>query len=53
MAVLVPVYRMKYSPSKSLDFCAGALVLTLIGWWTENRIQLSLPAGGMLRLQLF
>jgi hypothetical protein len=48
MAVLVPVYWMKYGPTNFLYFCDVALFLTLAGVWTENRLLLSLPAVGIL-----
>jgi hypothetical protein len=53
MAVLVPVYWLKYGPTNFLYFCDVALFLTLIGLWTENRLLLSLPAVGILLPQLF
>lgn len=48
MAVLVPVYWMKYGPTNFLYFCDVALFLTLAGLWTENRLLLSLSAVGIL-----
>jgi hypothetical protein len=48
MAVLVPVYWMKYGPTNFLYFCDVALFLTLVGLWTESRLLLSLSAVGIL-----
>ena len=48
MAVLVPVYWVKYGPTNFLYFCDVALFLTLAGLWTENRLLVSLPAVGIL-----
>jgi hypothetical protein len=41
MAVLVPVYWVKWGPTNFLYFCDMALFLTLIALWTEH----PLPAG--------
>lgn len=48
LAVLVPVYWVKYGPTNFLYFCDLALFLTLAGIWTENRLLVSLPAVGIL-----
>ena len=48
MAVLLPVYLANYGPTNFLYFCDIALLLTLAGIWTENRLLVSLPAVGIL-----
>lgn len=48
MAVLVPVYLKNYGPTNFLYFCDVALILTLIGVWTENRLLISMCAVGIL-----
>ena len=48
MAVLIPVYLTNYGPTNFLYFCDIALLLTLAGIWTENRLLASLPAVGIL-----
>jgi hypothetical protein len=48
MAVLTPVYLANYGPTNFLYFCDIALLLTLAGIWTENRLLVSLPAVGIL-----
>jgi len=48
LAVLVPVYWIKYGPTNFLYFCDLALFLTLAGIWTENRLLISMPAVGIL-----
>jgi hypothetical protein len=48
MAVLVPVYVANYGPTNFLYFCDIALLLTLAGIWTGNRLLVSLPAVGIL-----
>jgi hypothetical protein len=48
MAVLIPVYLTNYGPINFLYFCDIALLLTLAGIWTENRLLVSLPAVGIL-----
>jgi hypothetical protein len=48
MAVLIPVYLTNYGPTNFLYFCDIALLLTLAGIWTENRLLVSLPAVGIL-----
>ena len=53
MAVLVPVYWHHYGPTNFLYFCDVALILTLVGVWTESALLISLPAVGILLPQLF
>lgn len=48
MAVLVPVYWANYGPANFLYFCDVALLITLAGIWTENKLLVSLPAVGIL-----
>jgi hypothetical protein len=48
MAVLLPVYLASYGPTNFLYFGDIALLLTLAGIWTENRLLISLPAVGIL-----
>src|SRR5579862_9665378 len=48
MAVLIPVYLANYGPTNFLYFCDIALLLTLVGVWTENRLLVSLPTVGIL-----
>jgi hypothetical protein len=48
MAVLIPVYWANYGPTNFLYFCDVALLLTLAGVWTENRLLISMPAVGIL-----
>jgi hypothetical protein len=51
MAVLIPVYWYHYGPTNFLYFCDVALILTLIGLWTENALLLSMCAVGILAPQ--
>jgi hypothetical protein len=48
MVVLVPVYWHYYGPTNFLYFCDMALILTLIGIWTENALLISMCAVGIL-----
>lgn len=48
MAVLIPFYWKTYGPSNFLYFCDVALILTLVGIWTENKLLISLSAVGIL-----
>lgn len=52
MAVLVPVYLTHYGPTNFLYFCDIALILTLIGLWTESALLISICAVGILAPQL-
>ena len=52
MAVLVPVYWTNYGPTNFLYFCDVALLLTLVGLWTENRLLVSMSAVGILLPQM-
>ena len=52
MAVLVPVYWMNYGPTNFLYFCDVALLLTLVGIWTESRLLVSMSAVGILLPQM-
>jgi hypothetical protein len=52
MAVLIPVYLANYGPTNFLYFCDIALLLTLVGVWTENKLLVSLPAVGILIPQM-
>ena len=51
MAVLIPVYWSNYGPSNFLYFCDVALLLTLAGLWSENRLLISMSAVGILAPQ--
>lgn len=51
MAVLIPVYWIHYGPTNFLFFCDVALILTLIGVWTEKPLFISLAAVGILMPQ--
>ena len=53
MAVLIPVYWAHYGPTNFLYFCDVALLLTLVGVWTESARLISLPAVGILLPQFF
>ena len=53
MAVLIPVYLHNYGPTNFLYFCDIALILTLIGIWTENKLLISMSAVGILVPQIF
>lgn len=48
MAVLIPVYWANYGPTNFVYFCDVALLLTLVGVWTENRLLVSMSAVGIL-----
>src|SRR5215469_18638834 len=48
VAVLVPYYWRAYSPWNFLFFCDVALLVTLVGLWTESRFLISLEAVAIL-----
>lgn len=52
MAVLIPVYWGNYGPANFLYFCDIALILTLVGIWTESRLLISMCAVGILAPQV-
>ena len=52
VAVLVPVYLYWYGPTNFLYFCDVALILTLIGIWTESALLISMCAVGILAPQV-
>jgi len=52
MAVLIPVYWANYGPTNFLYFCDVALLLTLVGVWTENALLASMAAVGIVLPQL-
>src|SRR4051812_41389179 len=52
LAVLVPIYWMAYSPWNFLYFCDLALLIVLVGIWTESPLLASLPAVGLALPQL-
>lgn len=52
MAVLVPVYLYYYGPTNFLYVCDFALILTLIGIWTESALLVSMPMVGIGALQM-
>ena len=48
VGVLVPYYWRAYSPWNFLFFCDVALLVTLVGLWTESRFLISLEAIAIL-----
>jgi len=52
MAVLVPTYGWYYGPTNFLYFCDIALILTLVGLWTESALLVSMCAVGILAPQV-
>lgn len=48
VAVLVPFYWQAYGPQNFLAFCDVALLLTLVGLWTESRRLISVQAVGIM-----
>ena len=48
LAVMIPVYWTNYGPTNFLYFCDVALLLTLVGVWSESALLISLPAVGIL-----
>src|ERR1700683_5143926 len=48
MALLIPVYWSNYGPTNFLYFCDVALILTLVGVWSENRLLISMSAVGIV-----
>jgi hypothetical protein len=52
MAVLVPVYLYYYGPTNFLYVCDFALILTLIGIWSERTLLISMPLVGIGALQM-
>lgn len=48
MAVLVPVYLANYGPTNFLYFCDVALILTLVGIWTNKPLFISMGAVGIV-----
>jgi len=51
MAVLIPVYWYYYGPTNFLYFCDVALIITLVGIWTESPLLVSMCAVGILAPQ--
>lgn len=51
MAVLLPVYLTNYGPTNFLYFCDIALVITLVGIWTESALLISMCAVGIIGVQ--
>ena len=51
MAVLIPVYWYYYGPTNFLYFCDIALIITLVGIWTESALLVSMCAVGILAPQ--
>ncbi len=52
LAVLIPVYWHYYGPTNFLYFCDLALIITLIGIWTESALLISMCCVGILVPQL-
>ncbi|HEX3870415.1 MAG TPA: hypothetical protein VHV77_08265, partial [Pirellulales bacterium] len=48
VVVLVPLYHRTYGPTNFLYFCDVALLLTLVGVWTDSRLIISTAAVGIL-----
>ncbi|MGE3262345.1 MAG: hypothetical protein AB7K68_11245 [Bacteriovoracia bacterium] len=48
MAILIPVYWHYYGPTNFLYFCDVALILTLVGIWTESTLLISMCAVGII-----
>src|SRR5262249_55082352 len=48
MAVLIPVYWHYYGPTNFLYFCDVALIITLVGIWSESALLVSMCAVGIL-----
>jgi hypothetical protein len=48
VAVFVPVYWYYYGPTNFLYFCDTALLLTLVGMWTESALLISMCSVGIL-----
>jgi hypothetical protein len=51
MAVLIPVYWYYYGPTNFLYFCDMALIITLVGIWTESPLLVSMCTVGILAPQ--
>ena len=51
MAVLIPVYWYYYGPTNFFYFCDVALIITLVGIWTESALLVSMCAVGILAPQ--
>src|ERR1043166_9029704 len=52
LAVLIPVYLYYYGPTNFLYFCDVALLLTLVGLWTESSLLISMCAVGIVFVQM-
>lgn len=52
MAVLIPCYWQAYGPANFLALCDVALIVTLIGLWTESRFLISTQAVAIVFPQL-
>ncbi len=52
VAVLVPYYWSAYGPRNFLYFCDVALLLTLVGMWTENSLLISMEAVAIVLPQM-
>jgi hypothetical protein len=52
LAVMVPYYWHAYGPQNFLYFCDVAVLVTLVGLWTESRFLLSLEAVAILLPQV-
>jgi hypothetical protein len=48
VAVLIPYYWREYTPWNFLYFCDMALLVTLVGMWTESRFLISLEGVAIL-----
>ncbi len=48
MAVLLPVYLVRYGPTNFLYFCDISLFLALLSLWTRWRLPASMAAVGLL-----
>jgi hypothetical protein len=48
IVVLIPVYLEHFGPTNFLFFCDAALLITLVGLWTESSLLLSTAAVGIV-----
>jgi hypothetical protein len=52
VCVLVPYYLQQYGPTNFLWFCDVALIVTLVGIWTESRFLISMASVAIVFPQL-
>jgi hypothetical protein len=51
VGVLVPIYLARYGATNFLYFCDCALLLTVVGVWSESALLISMPAVGIIAVQ--